>query len=502
MLVLFVRHQPTMLAMYESNPWPEANGQRSGANVWVTILLSGMAGAMAWGIRGQYGHETGAMIAGVLVGFTLVLLHGRELSSLISARSIALFALGISVGGCMTYGQTVGLTHDGPLVGNSEAYRWGMLGLAVKGGVWWAFGGAMFGMGLSGKAYRPLELLLLFAAMTAALFVGVWLLNSPFEPAEKLLPKLYFSDQWYWEPDVDKPRRERWGGLVAAFGVLLVYLGPIKRDWLGMSLGLWGLLGGALGFPAGQAIQAYNAWHGDWIRSLPTASFTQFFNWWNMMETTFGFVAGAIVGFGCWLHRNWIGFWWDPEDEEETQTIPTIVEIVLLLVHLQLLVTWNFQSVEWVDAFADLAVPMIVIPTICVMAGRYWPYLMALPIVLVPIAGKTIRQMTFSEQLTPIEAGWHLYVVWPIALATIVAMAFALRRASGGNGKWFVAIGLLTATWLYFGLNDAFFHSPWPWKDWTGRTPNGLIFLMCALSLTVAAGWRMIASTPPSQSEG
>ncbi len=32
-----------------------------------SILLTAMAGAMGWGIRGQYGHETGAMIAGVLV---------------------------------------------------------------------------------------------------------------------------------------------------------------------------------------------------------------------------------------------------------------------------------------------------------------------------------------------------------------------------------------------------------------------------------------------------
>jgi hypothetical protein len=32
-----------------------------------SILLTTIAGAMGWGIRGQYGHETGAMIAGVLV---------------------------------------------------------------------------------------------------------------------------------------------------------------------------------------------------------------------------------------------------------------------------------------------------------------------------------------------------------------------------------------------------------------------------------------------------
>jgi hypothetical protein len=28
------------------------------------MLLAAMAGGLAWGIRGQYGHETGAMMAG------------------------------------------------------------------------------------------------------------------------------------------------------------------------------------------------------------------------------------------------------------------------------------------------------------------------------------------------------------------------------------------------------------------------------------------------------
>ncbi|GIT38711.1 MAG: hypothetical protein Ct9H300mP7_6320 [Verrucomicrobiota bacterium] len=36
-------------------------------------------------------------------------------------------------GGSITYGQTIGLTHDGPLIGNWASLRWGMLGLAIKG---------------------------------------------------------------------------------------------------------------------------------------------------------------------------------------------------------------------------------------------------------------------------------------------------------------------------------------------------------------------------------
>ena len=39
--------------------------------LWLVMLATAMAGGMGWGIRGQYGHETGAMIAGVLVSLVL-----------------------------------------------------------------------------------------------------------------------------------------------------------------------------------------------------------------------------------------------------------------------------------------------------------------------------------------------------------------------------------------------------------------------------------------------
>ena len=53
------------------------------------MLLTAMAGGMGWGIRGQYGHETGAMIAGVLVASVLVMLFCSRFNTLSSARAIA-----------------------------------------------------------------------------------------------------------------------------------------------------------------------------------------------------------------------------------------------------------------------------------------------------------------------------------------------------------------------------------------------------------------------------
>ncbi|MFQ3168292.1 MAG: hypothetical protein ACI8QI_000835, partial [Limisphaerales bacterium] len=99
--------------------------------LWLAMLATAMAGGMGWGIRGQYGHETGAMIAGALVSLVLVFLFCPGRTSIHMIRAAALGTIAMGFGGSMTYGQTIGLTHDGSLIGNWAALRWGMLGLAI-----------------------------------------------------------------------------------------------------------------------------------------------------------------------------------------------------------------------------------------------------------------------------------------------------------------------------------------------------------------------------------
>ena len=290
---------------------PTANTQRD--SIWFAFLvmvLTAMAAGTGWGIRGQYGHETGAMIAGCLASLTLVLFFVPDVGSLKAARIAAMMTVAIGIGGSMTYGQTVGLTHDRELTGNWEALRWGMLGLAIKGGVWIGFGGAFLGMGMSGKRYRPLEIAGLMAGLLALFFLGVYLLNSPFDPANRLLPNLYFSDHWYFEPDRElKHRPEIWGGFLLALIGLVLYVRLVRGDRLAARLAGVAFVGGALGFPGGQAIQASHAWNPE-LYSEGALSFlyeyTRHFNWWNVMETTFGAIWGGVLAFGLWLNRHLI----------------------------------------------------------------------------------------------------------------------------------------------------------------------------------------------------
>jgi hypothetical protein len=508
------------------------------------FLFGAMAGGLAWGIRGQYGHESGAMISGVLVGLVVVLILCGKASALFSARAVSLCALGVSIGGSMTYGQTVGLTHDPALVpeyrkvtveqtsgatnpatgeasgetgggggevqfelvrpGNHVALRWGLLGLFIKGAIWIGFGAAMLGIALSKTRYRSSELALLLLAMVLLFFLGYELLNKPFNPAEKELPSIYFSHSWDFQPDAQlKPRPEKWGGLLFALVAMYLYTGWVRFDKLTRRIMLWGIVGGGLGFSLGQCIQSYHAWHRDWM-----AAQDWFYplgpkiNWWNMMETTFGAIWGGTVSLGLWFNRHLIqrdGYAAVNKKQSPTAHLPAGVgpyelkppsELMLAVIYVGAIVAWNFDSHGYLDLYAEIAITIIILPVVAVLGGRLWPFLLMLPMVAIPIAGKTLRQLAYREEVIPLWLGWIVYVAVPVAITLALAVWLARDANKPQSGSRFARWSLVVTTWLYFWLNFAFFHFPWPWEkveDWTGRTPNGLIFTVCAFGLTLAA---------------
>jgi hypothetical protein len=320
--------------------------------------------------------------------------------------------------------------------------------------------------------------------MLVCLVVGLYLLNMPFDPARRELPRIYFSDDWYWEPGADlEPRRERWGGLLGAIVALVVYVGAIRKDRLALRLAAWGFLGGAIGFPGGQCFQAYHAWNVESFREGWFATLEPHMNWWNLMEITFGAVFSAVLALGLWLNRRLIA----AEEQPASALFSEAVEWLLVAVHVVVLVTWNFAEVELLDLVADHALTMIAIPLVAVVGGRLWPYLVILPIVALPIAGKTMRQLCYYETAVSPIAGCAIYLVLPLVVATVTALLLARQPDSRPSSRTFSRWALLVTTWLYFGLNFAFFHYPWPWRAWTGRTPSGIVFAICSVILTVVA---------------
>lgn len=466
----------TMHSQLRANRWP---------SLPLTLLLCAAAGGMGWGIRGQYGHESGAMIAGLLVGLVVGLLYCGGQTSLFAARVAALAAIGIGFGGSMTYGQTVGLTHDPRFHGNWEALRWGMLGLAVIGGLWVGFAGVLLGMGLGGKRYRPLEIALVWMFLIGLYFLGVYLLNEPFEPAARRLPRIYFSGNWYWQPDNAElvPRRECWGGLLFALVGLLMYVAVVKRDAMARNVGLVAILFGAIGFPAGQCLQAYHSWNVEAFREGPLAAIDPYMNWWNAMETTFGAILGLGLGWGVWLNRRRIP---QPAAADEVE-IPWTAEAPLLIAYAGAMASWNFIDFAPLDNVANHSLTMGVLPLVLIVGGRYAPYFIALPIVALPICGKTLRELAYDSQDWSLASGWLVLFGLPMIATMTAAIVLARRGLGGADGRSFARWALLLASWLYFLLNNGFFRAPtWPLGEPTSRTPSTLIFFGCTVILTLA----------------
>ncbi len=439
---------------------------------------------MGWGIRGQYGHETGAMIAGLLLSLVFARLFVPQASLPAVARAVAWGTIAMGFGGSMTYGQTIGLTQNPAVLGNWSALGWGMLGLSIKGAIWIGFAGAFLGMGLSGRRYRSSEVLGLMLGLLGLFWLGTALLNAPFDPAKRLLPAVYFSADWRWEPGATlTPRREVWGGLLPALLGVMAYAGWRRRDRLAWNLGLWGMGAGAVGFPLGQCLQAYHAWNAAAFARGPWAAMDPLINWWNMMEITFGAVAGAGLGLGLWLNRDRIQLAPGPN----RSAIRPSLAWTLLVLHLALLIAVEFRDWRGVNAVYDLGLVMGIIPLVAVAGSRWWAFAVVFPLTALPIAGKTLVQLVDEERVQGAGWGWTLYVVVPLALTTWAAIHWARRADRTLTASAFTRFALLLSTWLYFGLNLGFFHYPWPWATWTSRTPSAVIFSITAAGLTWVA---------------
>ncbi len=229
----------------------------------MTLLLPAVAMMLGWGLRGFIGGgPLGAMIPGAMVALAICVTRGFSPA----ARACAFGAIAISFGGEMTYGQTVGAAVA------SESRAWGLLGLAVKGGVWGLLGGGVMSLGFARISARRMAQIGL--VLTAATWVGWKVVNQP-----KLI---YFSNR------LDRPREEVWAGFLLAGLTLVIWLGR-SQPHLARFAG-WGALGGGLGFGLGGAVQAYGIEY-----------FGRGYPWWKGMEFTFGLLLGLAL---AWAARQ------------------------------------------------------------------------------------------------------------------------------------------------------------------------------------------------------
>ncbi len=195
---------------------------------WAYYGLTALSLAVGWGIRGNFGHEYGAMLPGALSALSIVCLAGREDWSRRAMHIALLGALGWSFGGSMSYMQVLAYTHSG----HSPSVLYGFACLFVIGFLWAAMGGA--GTALAATIDRE-RLDTMYPAMLSLFFA--WLLQGV------LVVPWFQSHQiklnWY---DTD------WIAATLGLAVGIVMLVVRRRTDAGISLLLHMAIGWWLGF--------------------------------------------------------------------------------------------------------------------------------------------------------------------------------------------------------------------------------------------------------------
>ena len=326
----------------------------------VLVALAALSLSVGWGLRGDYGHEAGAMIPGALLGLALCLASGRADWVRRGPTIAALCAIGWAFGGQMSYGIVIGYTA-------SSAFAdvlYGYANLFVIGALWGAVGAGILGLGLS---LRRSELdaftmplfavyagwkLLDFSGATAwlgsrwPLYDTDWVAASSalliawayaaFAPAARAACCLIITLAAGWWLGfglltlvcglrMTPPRSDNWAGCVGLCAALCVYLWR-NRMRAALSLVSYGALAGGAGFAIGDFVQMLGRTQWGLIGRFPAL---QGLGYWKWMEQLFGLLMGAGVALGIarLASRNLV-----PPEEDDTKAWSRDAALLFLLV--------------------------------------------------------------------------------------------------------------------------------------------------------------------------
>lgn len=270
-----------------SEPTPTIPVSNPLFRLWA-ILAAALSLSIGWGIRGNYGHELGAMFPGAIAAIAVCLLSGRE----DWRERVAFFAffgaLAWGFGGSMSYGQVIGYTHSG----HYSTQLFGFAALFLIGFLWAALGGA--GTALPAVLDRQ-RLTEMFKPLTVLL--TVWAV-------------MYFAldDVFYRVMQVEGASQRHESGLYwfdsdwIEVGVVLV--GLLLFDFFdrrfenGFLLPIAAILGAAAGTVAQFGAEEF----------VPGALLRQFEREWPTLEivvrANVGWVLGALVGLWFFFRHN------------------------------------------------------------------------------------------------------------------------------------------------------------------------------------------------------
>ena len=270
--------------------------------------------SIGWGIRGNYGHEYGAMLAGTLSAIAICLIFGRP-DWHKRVVYFALFgAIGWGFGGSMSYMQVVGYTHSGHLA--SQLY--GFFGVFVLGFLWAAPGGG--GTALPAVLDRD-RLTQIFKPMCWVF--AVWTL---FYFGEEALTRWYEATFWESEGYTKTWFRQKspfywldsdWLQCLLTIVTLCAFDLWDRRFEKGWMLGVFATVGALLGLWFQTMLHAFDLteafekmfvrYQGDTSLFAPEDLLTNWPQFFSDISGHLGWVFGLL--FGCGLYFSRYGKW-------------------------------------------------------------------------------------------------------------------------------------------------------------------------------------------------
>ena len=240
----------------------------------LSILLMGIAFGTAWAIRGQFGHEPGAAMAGIIGGAALVLIARRKDWYNKMLPIIASSALGWGTTGMISYGMVVGYCRAGDLLNST----YGFLSLFVIGGLFGLIGGGLVGLSLNSSSSNRVKWASLIAEMSAGGLIAYYFLINQ---AELLMTP---------------PRSEAWAICLGAGAAMMWHM--VRNGYnSALRVAFYAMLGAGFGFSFGNFLQI-------------TGNILEIhFNMWNVMEYNIGFWGGSGMAYGVFTSK------WPSENE-------------------------------------------------------------------------------------------------------------------------------------------------------------------------------------------
>jgi hypothetical protein len=140
------------------------------------VFLIALSLSIGWGIRGNFGHEAGAMIAGVLSATAVAVLSGRS-DWQNRVTYFAMFgAIGWGFGGSIAYMYPISFTESG----HTSSTYYGYFSLFLEGGLWCGMGAAGTALAATMPLTRMTRLFTPLCFVLAAMALRPWI-EGPLE---------------------------------------------------------------------------------------------------------------------------------------------------------------------------------------------------------------------------------------------------------------------------------------------------------------------------------